>query len=42
MAINCKLMVPIEKGITPQNSFYKKSGARNNPKRRNYNYFTPL
>ena len=28
MARNCKLMVPIEKGITPQNYFYKKNGIR--------------
>ena len=39
---NCKLMVPIEKGITQQTSFYKKSGTRNNPEGKNYNSFTPL
>ena len=35
-------MVPIEKGIAPQTSFYKKKGTRINPEGRNYNYFTPL
>ena len=42
MARNCKLMVPIEKGITTKTSFYKKSGIRSNPKGRSYNYFVPL
>ena len=42
MARNCKLMVPIEKGITPQTSFYNKSGTRINPQGRSYNYFAPL
>ena len=40
MARNCKLVVPIEKGITPQTSFYRKSSTRSNPEGRNYNYFT--
>ena len=39
---NCKLMVPIEKGITSQTSFYKKSGTRSNPGGRSYNLFAPL
>ena len=34
MARNCKLMVPIEKGISPQTTFYKKSGTRSNPEGR--------
>ena len=35
-------MVPIEKDITPQTSFYKKSGTRSNPEGRNYNSFSHL
>ena len=42
MARNCKLMVPIEKGITPQNAIYNKSGTRNKPEGRSYDAFAPL
>ena len=42
IAINCKLMVPIGKGITSQYPFYKNNVTRSNPKERNYNSFAPL
>ena len=35
-------MVPIRKGITSQNDFYKNNVTRSNPKERNYNYFAPV
>ena len=40
IARNCKLMAPIEKGITSQSPFYKKSVTKSNPKGRNYNSFS--
>ena len=42
IARNCKLVVPIWKGITSQSPFYKNKITRSNPKGRNYNSFTPL
>ena len=42
IARNCKLMIPIGKGIKSQSPFYKKNVTRINPKGRNYNYFSPL
>ena len=42
IARNCKLMVPIGKGITSQSHVNKKEVIRSNPKGRNYNYFAPL
>ena len=42
ISINCKLMVPIGKGITSQFLVYKKEVIRRNPKGRNYNSFAPL
>ena len=42
IARNCKLTVPIGKGITPQYPFYNKNVTRSNPKGRNYNSFAPL
>ena len=38
IARNCKIMVPIGKGIISQSPFYNKNVTRSNPKGRNYNY----
>ena len=42
MARSCKLNIPMEKRITSHTFVYKKNITRNNPKGRNYNYFSPL
>ena len=42
IARNCKLMVPIRKGITSQSPFYNKNATRSNTKGRNYKFFAPL
>ena len=42
IAINCKLTVPIGKGITSQYPLYTNTVTKSNTKVRNYNSFSPL